>query len=108
MIFCWPASYFSSFTPMQIVMSGSVAGALMITLRAPASRGFEAASRFCKSPDDSTNTRKPLDFAQEPARPADDLAAHLFPRQVRGVAIGDHPHVLPVDDQLAVARLDGA
>ena len=44
---------------MQTVMSGSVAGALMITLRAPASRCLAAASRFVKKPVDSTTTSIP-------------------------------------------------
>src|SRR3954453_4389571 len=37
MMWCLPASYFSWLTPMTTVMSSSLAGAEMMTLRAPAS-----------------------------------------------------------------------
>ena len=52
-------SYWSSLTPSTTVRSGSVAGAEMTTLRAPASRCFCAPSRFVKKPVDSTTTSTP-------------------------------------------------
>ena len=50
----------SSLTPMQMVMSGSVAGALMIDLAwRPPSRCLAAPSRFVKKPVDSTTMSTP-------------------------------------------------
>ena len=46
----------SSFTPMTTVTSGSVAGALIRTLFAPAARCFAAPSRLVKNPVDSNTT----------------------------------------------------
>src|SRR5581483_961149 len=59
MIECRSGSYASSFTPSTSVMSGSVAGAEMITFFAPASRCFCAPSRLVKSPVDSITTSTP-------------------------------------------------
>ena len=50
----------SSLTPRTIVMSGSVAGAEMTTLLAPAVRCCEAPSRSVKRPVDSTTTSTPM------------------------------------------------
>src|SRR5215210_430662 len=52
-------SYASSFTPSTSVTSGSVAGALMMTFFAPASRCFAASSRFVNRPVDSITTSAP-------------------------------------------------
>src|SRR3954447_17019205 len=52
-------SYWSSFTPRTIVMSGSVAGAEITTFLAPASRCLAASSRFVKKPVDSSTTSTP-------------------------------------------------
>ena len=62
MRWCCSGSYASSFTPSTIVMSGSVAGAEMTTLLAPAVRCCEAPSRSVKSPVDSTTTSTPISF----------------------------------------------
>src|SRR4051794_32088164 len=59
MIACCSASYWSSFTPSTRVMSGSVAGAEMITFFAPASRCFCADARSVKKPVDSITTSTP-------------------------------------------------
>src|SRR6185312_1984954 len=52
--------------------------------------------------------RRGLALREQPGRLDDDLDAHVLPRQVGRIALGDHAHVLAVDDQLAVARLDRA
>src|SRR3954451_16474908 len=56
MIACLSASYWSSLTTSTSVMSGSVAGAEMITFFAPASRCFCADARSVKKPVDSITT----------------------------------------------------
>src|SRR5919107_2504920 len=59
MTWWFSGSYASSFTPSTSVTSGSVAGALMITFFAPASRCLAASSRFVKKPVDSITTSAP-------------------------------------------------
>ena len=59
MIACASGSYWSSLTPSTSVMSGSVAGAEMITFFAPASRCFCADARSVKNPVDSITTSTP-------------------------------------------------
>ena len=86
------ASYSSSLTPMQTVMSGSFAGALMMTLRAPASR--------CSG--------GPLALGEEPRRLDHDVDAEVAPGQRGRVALGEHLDELSVDDQATVANLDRA
>ena len=56
---CRAGSYSPSFTPMHTVMSGSVAGALMMTFLAPAARCFPAFSPELKRPVDSMTTSTP-------------------------------------------------
>ena len=56
MIVCWSASYASSFTPMTTVKSTFVAGAEMITLRAPPAMCAFACSPSVKKPVDSITT----------------------------------------------------
>src|SRR3954452_11651491 len=56
---CCSGSYRSSLTPRTSVMSGSVAGAEMMTLFAPASRCFCAPARSVKKPVDSITTSTP-------------------------------------------------
>src|SRR3954454_3063596 len=55
----WLPSYLSSFTPMTMVMSSSVAGAEMMTFLAPASRWPLALAALVKMPVDSTTTSTP-------------------------------------------------
>ena len=55
----WLPSYLSSLTPMTMVMSGSVAGAEMMTFLAPASRCPLALAALVKMPVDSTTTSTP-------------------------------------------------
>src|ERR687892_57403 len=55
-------SYSASLTPRTMVMSSPLAGALMTTFSAPASRCFEALSRSVNSPVDSTTTSAPSSF----------------------------------------------
>ena len=45
MIWCFAGSYFSSLTPRTTVMSGPLAGAVMITFFAPAAMCLAAPSR---------------------------------------------------------------
>ncbi len=52
MIWCFAGAYFFSLTPNTIVISGSFAGAEMITFFAPAVRCFEALALSTKSPVD--------------------------------------------------------
>ena len=59
MMSCLAVSYISSLTPRQTVMSGSLAGAEMMTFFAPASRCLAAAARSVKSPVDSITTSTP-------------------------------------------------
>ena len=59
MMLCASGSYRSSLTPRASVMSGSVAGAEMMTFFAPASRCFCAPSRFVKKPVDSITMSTP-------------------------------------------------
>ncbi len=59
---CFAGSYLSSFTPMTIVMSSFLAGALITTFFAPASRCFAAPSRFVKKPVDSITISTPSSF----------------------------------------------
>src|SRR5579859_6444872 len=56
---CCPGSYLSSLTPITIVMSSPLAGAEMITFRAPALRCAAAASREVNLPVDSMTTSTP-------------------------------------------------
>ena len=49
-----------------------------------------------------------LALGEEPGRLDDDLDAEVAPGQRRGVALGQHLHVLAVDHELAVAGLDRA
>src|SRR5215217_3791461 len=58
-MWCCPGSYASKLTPSATVVSGSVAGAEMITFCAPASRCLAASSRFVKKPVDSITTSAP-------------------------------------------------
>ena len=67
MMWCFSASYASSLTPSTIVRSGSVAGAEMTTLSAPAVRCCAAPSRF----------------GEEAGRLDDDVDLHVLPRQAR-------------------------
>ena len=53
---CRIGSYFCSFTPRTTVMSGSIAGAVITTFFAPASRCFDDRARSRKMPVDSTTT----------------------------------------------------
>src|SRR6478735_7554774 len=62
MMWCCSASYLSSLTPSTIVMSGSVAGAEITTLAAPAVRCCDAPSRSVKRPVDSTTTSTSTSF----------------------------------------------
>src|SRR6516225_2484942 len=59
MMLCRSGSYRSSLTPSTIVMSSPLAGAEMITFRAPAARCAAAASREVNLPVDSTTTSTP-------------------------------------------------
>jgi hypothetical protein len=52
-------SYFSWLMPMTMVMSSSLAGAEMITFRAPLLRWRAASSRLVKRPVDSITTSTP-------------------------------------------------
>ena len=54
----WLPSYLSSFTPMTIVMSSSLAGAEMITFLTPCSR-WPRARASLKMPVDSTTMSTP-------------------------------------------------
>ena len=56
---CLAGSYFPSFTPSTIVMSGSLAGAVMTTFFAPACRCFEEVALSRKIPVDSTTMSTP-------------------------------------------------
>src|SRR5579863_1986847 len=56
---CRSGSYLSSLTPITIVMSSPLAGAEMITFRAPAARCAAAASRVVNRPVDSITTSMP-------------------------------------------------
>ena len=56
---CLAASYFCSFTPSTTVMSGSLAGAVMMTFLAPACRCLEEVARSRKMPVDSTTMSTP-------------------------------------------------
>ena len=62
MTWCLAGSYRVSFTPKTMVMSSSLAGAEMMTLRAPASRCLPAPVRSVKRPVDSTTTSTPRSF----------------------------------------------
>jgi hypothetical protein len=62
MMWCFSGSYASSLTPRTSVMSGSVAGAEMTTLSAPAVRCWEAPSRLVKSPVDLDNDVTSMSF----------------------------------------------
>ena len=59
MMWCAAGSYLSSLTPSTMVMSGSLAGAEMMTFLAPASRWSVALSRAVKKPVLSTTTSTP-------------------------------------------------
>ena len=56
---CLALSYISSLTPRQMVTSGPLAGAEMMTFWAPASRCLAAAARSVKRPVDSMTTSAP-------------------------------------------------
>src|SRR5208337_4337157 len=56
---CFLGSYLSRFTPGTTVMSGFLAGAETRTFLAPPFMCLAAASRFVKSPVDSTTTSTP-------------------------------------------------
>ncbi len=66
----WLPSYWSSLTPMTMVMSGSVAGAEMMTFLAPASRWPLALAALVKMPVDSTTTSTPRSPQGSSAGPA--------------------------------------
>ena len=70
---CAAGSYRSSFTPRTTVRSSPLAGALMTTFCAPASR--------CLS--------RLLPVGEQPRRLDHDVGAELLPREVRRVALGD-------------------
>jgi len=55
-------SYLSELTPITIVRSAPLAGALIITLRAPAAMWAEALSFEVKSPVDSMTMSIPMSF----------------------------------------------
>ena len=59
MMLCTSGSYWSSLTPMTMVMSSSLAGQVMTTFLAPASRCFCASSPVLKMPVASTTTSTP-------------------------------------------------
>ena len=56
---CLVLSYLSKLTPKTTVMSGSVAGAEIITFLAPACKCFSASGRLVKRPVDSKTTSTP-------------------------------------------------
>ena len=87
----WVAgSYFSSFTPITIVMSSPLAGALMMT--------------FCGA---RLEVLRGLLAVGEQARGLDhDLGAQLLPGQVRRVALGEHPQLLAVHDEAVAVGAD--
>jgi hypothetical protein len=89
--FC-SGSYVSKLTPSTTVTSGSLAGADTITFLAPASRCFAASARARKRPLDSITTSTPSSS----------------PRQCGGIAHGRRLDPVPVDDERALAQLDGA
>src|SRR6478735_8165169 len=88
MMWCCSASYLSSLTPSTIVMSGSVAGAEITTLAAPAVRCCDAPSRSVKRPVDSTTTSTSTSF--------------------QGIALGEHLQGLAVDRDRVLRVLDFA
>ena len=90
MMLCDSGSYSSKLTPRATVMSGSVAGAEMMTFLAPASRCLEASSRLVNSPVDSNH----------------DVGPDVAPRQLRGVLLGEDLELVAVDDQPVLADLD--
>src|SRR2546430_14917239 len=57
MMWCLAGSYFSLFTPMQIVMSSPLAGAEITTFLAPAARCLDALSLSVKRPVLSSTNR---------------------------------------------------
>ena len=62
MMWCFAGSYLSSLTPITIMTSGPLAGAVMITFFAPAARCFAASSRLVNRPVDSKTTSTPRSF----------------------------------------------
>ena len=62
MMWCAAGSYLSELTPITTVRSSLVAGAEMITLRAPASRCFRASAALVKRPVDSSTMSAPSAF----------------------------------------------
>src|SRR5215210_850249 len=89
---CWSGSYASSFTPSTSVTSGSVAGALMITFLAPASRCLAASSRFVKKPVDSITTSAPT--SPHGSAPGLRRAEHVAPDAPEAVDSGLQGHVV--------------
>src|SRR5205807_2977624 len=77
MIVCLPASYFSWLTPMTTVMSSPLAGAEMMTLRAPAWRWPRAFSASVNRPVDSITYSTPSCFHGSAAGPS-LTARHLI------------------------------
>src|SRR3954452_4957871 len=74
----------SSFTPMQIVTSGSFAGALINTRFAPAFKCSSALSRLVNKPVDSRTTS----------------ISNFFPREVCRVAISQDLNFVTADDDV--------
>src|SRR5206468_12749551 len=62
MMLCLAGSYFSLFTPMQMVMSSSLAGAEITTFLAPAVRCLDALSLSVKRPVLSSTNSTPSSF----------------------------------------------
>src|SRR5579862_2291284 len=88
-MWCCSGSYSRSLTPRTTVRSGSVAGAEMTTLRAPACRCFGAFA-----------------VGEEAGRLDRDVDAELLPRQVAGILLGEQRDRAPADGDGTVAELD--
>src|SRR5689334_3550801 len=98
MIWCVAGSYFSSLTPRTTVMSGPLAGAVITTFLAPASRCLAAASRLVNSPVDSTTTSTPRSFhgssaGSRTARPLKPLPSTTISSSVEDTENGRRPRI---------------
>src|SRR5918993_1305194 len=82
MMWCVEGSYLSSLTPRTTVISGPLAGAVMITFFAPAVRCFVAPSRLVKIPVDSKTTSTPRSFHGSCAGSLTDRTLKLSPPTV--------------------------
>ena len=80
---CWALSYISSLTPRQMVTSGPLAGALMMTFLAPASRCLAAAARSVKRPVDSMTTSAPSSFQGSLAGSVSLITRMRLPSMIR-------------------------